>query len=167
MQSSTSASFPNATSAPGRGGTLHILSFVSFTFIAYLCIGLPLSVLPPFIHLRMGYSAFLAGLVISVQYVATLVSRAWTGRISDHYGAKVAVKWGMALCTISGALIMVAVVLHRLPWMSLLVLIVSRLFLGFGESLVSTGSTLWGITAAGPEHTARVIGWNGISTYAG
>ena len=37
--------------------------------------------------------------------------------------------------------------------------------LGVGESLGSTGSTLWGITSAGPEHTAKVISFNGISTY--
>jgi hypothetical protein len=29
----------------------------------------------------MGYSAVLAGLVISVQYIATLASRPWAGRI--------------------------------------------------------------------------------------
>jgi predicted MFS family arabinose efflux permease len=47
------------------------------------------------------------------------------------------------------------------------VLIASRLVLGVGESLGATGSTLWGITAAGQEHTAKVIGLNGISTYGG
>jgi predicted MFS family arabinose efflux permease len=52
-------------------------------------------------------------------------------------------------------------------WLSFTVLIVSRLALGVGESLGSTGATLWGITSAGQEHTAKVIGLNGISTYGG
>ncbi len=36
-----------------------------------------------------------------------------------------------------------------------------------GESLGSTGATLWGISAAGPENTAKVISYNGVSTYGG
>jgi MFS family permease len=130
-----------------------------------MSIGLPLAVLPPFVHLKMGYSAMLAGLVISIQYVATLASRPWAGRISDSLGAKVSVLWGMACCTLSGALMVGAALLHSIGWLSLGVLVLSRLALGVGESLGSTGSTLWGITAAGPENTAKVIGFNGISTY--
>jgi MFS family permease len=167
MQSPASASFPSPESINGRGSTRHILSFVSFTFVVYISIGLPLSVLPPFIHLSMGYSAFLAGLAISVQYIATLASRPWAGRISDHMGAKVSVMWGMAACTASGALVILAALLFNFRWISLAVLLISRLSIGIGESLCSTGSTLWGITATGSEHTAKVISWNGISTYGG
>ena len=123
--------------------------------------------LPPYVHLRMGYSAALAGLVISIQYIATLVSRPWAGRISDRYGAKVSVVWGMGACSASGAVLIAAGALHAIPWLSFSLLILSRLVLGTGESLGSTGSTLWGITSAGPEHTARVISFNGISTYGG
>jgi MFS family permease len=167
MQTSASPAYSSTESVSRRGSTRHILSFVSFTFIVYISIGLPLSVLPTFIHLGMGYSAFLAGLAISVQYIATLVSRPWAGRISDHKGAKVSVLWGMAASTVSGALVILAALLHDVRWLSLAVLIVSRLLLGVAESLCSTGSTLWGMTATGPEHTAKVISWNGISTYGG
>ena len=54
---------------------------------------------------------------------------------------------------------------HMGPSLSVAILIFSRLVLGVGESLGSTGSTLWGITSAGSEHTAKVISYNGISTY--
>ncbi len=150
-----------------KSHTRHIAGYVYFTFICYVSVGLPLAVLPPFVHLRMGYSTVLAGLAISVQYVATLASRPWAGRISDHMGAKVSVLWGMACCTVSGAFLVAAAALSDVHWLSFTVLIVSRLVLGVGESLGSTGSTLWGITAAGQEHTAKVIGMNGISTYGG
>jgi len=150
-----------------RSRTWHIAGYVYFTFICYVSIGLPLAVLPPFVHLRMGYSAVLAGLAVSIQYVATLLSRPWAGRISDHMGAKISVLWGMACCTTSGAFLVAAAVFHQVHWISFTILIASRLFLGVGESLGSTGSTLWGITSAGPEHTAKVIGLNGISTYGG
>lgn len=163
MPSSSTASVRPSTAESGN--TWHIVSFVYFTFVVYLSIGLPLAVLPPFVHLRMGYSAAIAGLVVSIQYIATLVSRPWAGRISDHAGAKVSVLWGMTFCTASGALLVAAAALHSIHWLSFTSLIASRLVLGVGESLGSTGSTLWGITSAGTEHTAKVISFNGISTY--
>jgi MFS family permease len=134
-----------------------------------MSIGLPLAVLPPFVHLRMGYSAVLAGLVISIQYIATLASRPWAGRISDRRGAKVSVLWGMAACTVSGVFLVAASALFtiHIQWLSFWSLILSRLILGVGESLGSTGATLWGITSTGHENTARVIGYNGVSTYGG
>ena len=165
MPSSSPASAP--AELVRRGSTWHIVSFVYFTFICYLSIGLPIAVLPPYVHLRMGYSAALAGLVISIQYIATLASRPWAGRISDRAGAKVSVLWGMAACSASGALLMAAAALRPTPWLSISVLILSRLVLGVGESLGSTGSTLWGITSAGPENTAKVISYNGVATYGG
>jgi predicted MFS family arabinose efflux permease len=71
----------------------------------------------------------------------------------------------MAACTASGGLLVGAAVMHRSPIVSLGILILSRLILGVGESLGSTGSTLWAITSAGSEHTAKVISYNGIATY--
>jgi len=167
MTSAANASPPTPPFAAPRGGAGHIVSFVSFTFVCYVSIGLPLAVLPTFVHLRMGYSATLAGLVISIQYIATFVSRPWAGRISDHAGAKIAVLWGMTACIVSGALLTAGAALHSTPWASFAALIASRLALGVGESLVSTGSTLWAITSAGHEHTAKIISFNGISTYGG
>ncbi|MGD0789229.1 MAG: MFS transporter [Terracidiphilus sp.] len=171
MQTAATASVPATASDASKGGTRHILGFTYFTFICYLSIGLPLAVLPPYVHYRMGFSAALASLVITIQYVATLLSRPWAGRISDRAGAKVSVLWGMGACTTSGALLVAAAAaMHFAPprlatWLSLSILILSRLVLGVGESLGSTGSTLWGITSAGSEHTAKVISFNGISTY--
>jgi MFS family permease len=149
-----------------RGSSRHIIGFTALSFVVYLAIGLPLAILPEYVHLRMGFHASLAGLVVSIQYIATFLSRPWAGRISDRQGAKIAVLWGMAACTLSGFLLLAAAALHRNPaWLSLSFLIASRLVLGVGESLGSTGATLWGIASAGPEHTAKVISWNGVSTY--
>jgi predicted MFS family arabinose efflux permease len=62
-------------------------------------------------------------------------------------------------------MLVLASALHDVHWLSLSALVISRLILGIGESLGSTGSTLWGITSAGQESTAKVISYNGISTY--
>ncbi len=51
------------------------------------------------------------------------------------------------------------------PALSLALLLASRLPLGAGESLVTTGTTLWGIGTVGSADTARAISWNGITSY--
>lgn len=149
-----------------NGSARHIIGFTALSFVVYLAIGLPLAILPEYVHLRLGYHASLAGLVVSVQYIATFLSRPWAGRISDRKGAKISVLWGMGACTLSGLLLLAAAAVHRNPlWLSLTILIASRLVLGVGESLGSTGATLWGISSAGPEYTGKVISYNGVSTY--
>src|SRR5579863_4319139 len=142
MSLSSTAYVPVAAQSAARSRTWRLAGYVYYTFICYVSIGLPLAVLPPFVHLRMGYSTVLAGLAISIQYIATLLSRPWAGRISDHLGAKISVMWGMACCTASGAFLIGAALLLRVHWLSFAVLIVSRLVLGVGESLGSTGATL-------------------------
>lgn len=67
---------------------LRIISIVVFTCICYLSIGLPLAVLPGYIHYQLGYSTFIAGVVISLQYIATLLSRPHAGRYADIWGPK-------------------------------------------------------------------------------
>lgn len=151
--------------ASDAASTRRILGYVFFTFIVYLSIGLPLAILPAYVHFNLGYSATLAGLVISIQYIATFLSRPWAGHISDHSGARISVLWGMGMCTASGAFLLLGGLLHARPWLSMAGLVLSRLALGVGESLGSTGATLWGISAAGPENTAKVISYNGICTY--
>ncbi|HEY1160908.1 MAG TPA: MFS transporter [Terracidiphilus sp.] len=167
MQTPVIVSVSSSSSLASSGAARSILGFVYFTFICYLSIGLPLAVLPAFVHLRMGLHAALTGLVVSIQYIATFLSRPWAGRISDRAGAKVSVLRGMAACTLSGMLLLAAVALHFNPWLTFSALILSRLALGVGESLGSTGATLWGITSAGPQHTAKVISFNGVATYGG
>ncbi len=166
MRNTTISREITTPSVSSNGGAWQIISFTSLSFVVYLAIGLPLAILPEYVHLRMGYHASLAGLVISIQYIATFLSRPWAGRISDRKGAKISVLWGMGACTLSGMLMLAAAVLHRDPaWLSLTFLITSRLVLGVGESLGSTGATLWGISSAGPEFTPKVISYNGVSTY--
>jgi MFS family permease len=147
------------------GVLLSILSTVAFTFIAYLTIGLSLAVLPGFVHNNLGLSAMLAGLAISVQYVATLVSRPNVGRMADAKGPKRTVMTGLTLCAISGALLLLGALAVHWPWLSLGLIFVARLALGCAESCVGTGAITWGMGQVGHHHTARVISWNGVATY--
>ena len=145
--------------------TARILPYVFFTFACYLAIGVQLAILPSYVHLSLGYNTVLAGLIISIEYVATVVTRPQAGRMVDRLGAKRTVLYGLAIGGASGLFTLLAAFCLHIPWLGLSLLIVGRLLLGASESMVSTGATLWGILRLGSEHTAIVISWNGICTY--
>ncbi len=153
---------------PAPGGfrlNLRIVSVAMYNFASYLTIGLPLAVLPGYVHDVMGYSAFWAGLVISLQYFATLLSRPHAGRYADLLGPKKIVVCGLCGCLLSGLGCLLAALSTGSPLLGLVLLCLGRVVLGFGQSFAGTGSTLWGVGVVGAAHIARVISWNGIVTY--
>ncbi|MDF7661519.1 MFS transporter [Erwiniaceae bacterium L1_54_6] len=144
---------------------LLILSIVMFNFASYLTIGLPLAVLPGFVHDGLGYSAFWAGLVISLQYLATLLSRPHAGRYADQWGPKKVVVLGLCGCFLSGLCILLSALTESWSILSLGLLCLGRVILGIGQSFSGTGTSLWGVARVGSLHIGRVISWNGIVTY--
>lgn len=144
---------------------LLILSIVKFNFASYLTIGLPLAVLPGFVHDGLGYSAFWAGLVISLQYIATLLSRPHAGRYADMWGPKRVVVLGLVGCLLSGICILLSALTEGQGVLSLILLCLGRVILGVGQSFSGTGTSLWGVARVGSLHIGRVISWNGIVTY--
>jgi len=156
---------PATLEGRSSGVLLPILSTVAFTFMAYLTIGLSLAVLPGFVNTNLGFGAMLAGLAISIQYVATLLSRPQAGRMADAKGPKRTVMTGLMMCAASGALLLLAALATRVPWLSLGLIFIARLALGCAESCVGTGAIAWGMGQVGHRHTARVISWNGVATY--
>lgn len=101
--------------------TLQIVSIVFYTFIAFLCIGLPIAVLPGYVHEQLGFSAIVAGLVIGSQYLATLLSRPMAGRMSDTIGTKRAIVYGLSGIALSGLLTLISSLLQDYPLPSLLI----------------------------------------------
>lgn len=159
---------PEPLAGPELSGlrlNLRIISVTMFNFASYLTIGLPLAVLPGYVHDVMGYSAFWAGLVISLQYFATLLSRPYAGRYADQLGPKLIVIFGLCGCFLSGVSYWLAASVTAWPVFSLLLLCLGRVILGVGQSFAGTGSTLWGVGVVGSLHIGRVISWNGIVTY--
>ncbi|WP_407309283.1 MFS transporter [Pseudomonas sp. nanlin1] len=144
---------------------LQIISIVFYTFIAFISIGLPIAVLPGYVHDQLGFSAVVAGLTIASQYLATLLSRPLAGRMADGLGTKRTIIVGLSGIAVSGALTLLSTLLQSSPDASLAVLIGARLLLGAAQGLVGVGTISWGIGQLGSEHTARVISWNGIASY--
>ncbi|NKF21343.1 MFS transporter [Solimonas marina] len=136
-----------------------------FNFTGYLIVGVQLAVLPSFVHLTLGYGTFVVGLVIGTQYLATMLSRGHAGAITDRIGPQPGAVAGLAGSVLSCALMTAAALSTALPWLSLGLLLLGRIVLGISESFWATGSIMWATRLAGPQHMARAISWNGISSY--
>lgn len=147
--------------------TLRIVPCVLFTFFCYLMVGLQLAVLPGYVHDVLGYGPVVTGLAVSMQSIATLITRAPAGKLSDTIGPKRSVMRGQVVGAASGVLLLMAYAFERSPAFSLGALLVSRCMLGLCESQVSNSGITWGLLQVGNAHTARVISWNGVATYGG
>ena len=159
---------PDSPSPRTPGGvTLRILPTSLQILLCYFAIGLPMAVLPGVVHLQLHFNTVLAGLAISAQYVATVLSRPQAGRMADTVGARRTVLSGLVASGASGLCLLGCGFLGHWALACLALMFLSRLILGFGESWLATGSSLWGIARVGQEHTARVISWSGICSYGG
>ena len=133
-------------------------------FFGFLTIGLPLAVLPEQVHDILGFSAFIVGVVIGIQSFATVMTRHIVGTRAD-LGAQGTVRMGLWICSLAGVVYLASNFLLWSPSLSLAVLVIGRLILGLGESLLITGALTWGIGLVGPAASGQVMAWNGIAMY--
>lgn len=145
--------------------TRQILAIVFYTFITFLCIGLPIAVLPGHVHDQLGYGAVIAGVTIGLQYLTTLLSRPFAGRVADSLGGKRAIGYGLLAIIGCGVLTLFSAWTLAWPQASLALLLGGRVLLGLAQGLIGVATLSWGINQVGAEHTARVISWNGIASY--
>ncbi|UAY56315.1 MFS transporter [Arachidicoccus terrestris] len=160
-------SFLNGSGAFNTSLKLKIASYVLFTFFGYLCIGLPLAILPIFITKTLGYSTIMAGIVISLQYVATFLTRGWSGTLIDKYGPRLSVYISMSCLALSGVLLYLTYLSRSQAFLSLLILIIARLITGCGEGFIGASPITWAMLVAGEKQTATIISYNGIASYGG
>ena len=135
-------------------------------FCGYLSVGLPLPVIPLFVHDKLGFSNLVVGLAIGVQFLATVLTRGYAGRLTDQHGGKRSALQGAAVCAIGGLLYMIAAVPGLSPVLSLSVIIVGRLAAGVGESQFVTGCVSWSIASVGPQRAGMSMSWTGIAMFA-
>ncbi len=155
----------DATIEKSKNFSYSIISYVFFTFIGYFIIGLSLSVLPIFISKGLGFSMLIAGIVISLQYIMTFLMRAYSGKIIDSKGPKPAVLVSMLSFSFTGLVLLMAYYFRFSPMISLLFLIITRLFTGGAEGMVGASPINWAIMTFGEKHTAKIISYNGVACY--
>jgi MFS family permease len=132
----------------------------------YLAVGLPLPVIPLFVHDKLGFSNLIVGLVIGIQFLATVLTRGYAGRLTDHHGGKRSALQGAAVCALGGVFYLIAAIPELSPRASLAVIIVGRLVAGFGESQLVTGGVSWSIASVGPPRAGMSMSWTGIAMFA-
>jgi predicted MFS family arabinose efflux permease len=145
--------------------TVRILQTSLLMFFCYLVIGILLAILPCFIHLKLGLSPVWAGIVVSAQYAATLLSRPRVGLMTDCIGPKATVLWGQVACLLSGILLLLSAFLEDKTVLCVSSLLLSRIALGCSESCIATGTITWGLRRVGMENDNQVISWSGIASY--
>ncbi len=139
---------------------------IAALFCGYLAVGLPLPVLPLFIHERLGFSSFVVGLVIGIQFLATVLTRGYAGRITDQQGGRRSALQGAIGCALAGVLYLVAALPGWSAGAALSIVVIGRLMAGFGESQFVTGCVSWSIASVGPMRAGLSMSWTGIAMFA-
>lgn len=142
-----------------------LLLLTAVLFLSYLCIAMPLPIVPVFVTAQLGYDNVWAGLGVGIAFVATISSRGITGTFTDRRGAKLALRRGL-LFYIAGALVaLVAGVMATTPLVAYGLLLGGRLLIGLGESLVTVSVVSWGVGMVGPARSSRVLALMGAAMY--
>ena len=133
-------------------------------FLGFLTVSLPLAALPLHVTGPLGFGTAVAGATVGIQSLATLLTRAASGRMVDNSGPKATLVRGLLVCSGAGWLYLLSVALASTAT-SLAVLLAGRVTLGIGESLLITGVVSWGMSRAGPGRAGVAMSWNGMAQY--
>ena len=155
---------PAAPAAPAAGVFLQLLPITLAVFIAFLAMGMQLPVLPLHLHETLGMGTLVVGSVTGSQFVAALLSRSWAGNFADMRGARRAVIAGFLLVAASG-LPYAASLWAPDPAAAVWLLLLGRIVLALGESLITTGAMGWAVGLVGPQNTGKVMVWIGIAIF--
>ena len=142
-----------------------LLLLTAVLFVSYLCVAIPLPIVPIYVTERLGLGNVWAGLGVGSAFFATILTRAYAGSLSDRNGAKTALARGLVFYVAGALTCLVAGLLFHMPLIAFVILLAGRLLLGLGESLVGVGVITWGVAVVGPARSAKVLAVIGAAIY--
>ena len=151
---------------PAQSHALHLTLVCSVLLFSCLTLGMPLAILPIFLHERLGFGTVTVGLVIGLQSVATLLTRSLAGSMADRRGGRAAITLGAIMSALAGVAYALAALAATWPLAALGAVVAARLLLGVAESLLVTGGLTFSIATLGAAHTGKVMVWVGVAVYA-
>ncbi len=137
--------------------TIAVLWFA--TWCAFLCVGIPLAVLPRYVQGELGGTDVMAGFAVGSLSLAAMLSRPFGGRLADERSRRLVVSGGLAFCVVGG----VALLLSR----DYSTLIVARMIAGLGESWVYAAAMAWALDLSPKERHGSSIALFGMAIWLG
>jgi MFS family permease len=144
---------------------LKMLPITLAVFVGFVTFGLALPVLPLHLHYTLDMSPVVVGVTIGCQFAAALLSRAWSGGLADTRGGKRTMLLGLPVAAFAGIAYLSSLALIATPTASLGLLLLGRILLGCGESLIITGALSWGLGLVGARNAGKVMAWIGMAMY--
>jgi len=156
-----------AADSTGGPALRRLLPMTATVFLGLMTMGIPLSVLPLQLHHALGFDMVTVGWVMGVESAATLLTRRFAGRTTDRRGPKTAMLIGLVASALSGAAYLLALLPGLTPGAALAVLVLGRVAMGVGESLVFTAGSAWPIGMLGMAQAGKALSWVGIAMFGG
>lgn len=129
------------------------------TWTAFLCVGIPLPVLPRFVTEELGGTDVMAGFAVGSLSLAAMLSRPFGGRLADERSRRLVVSGGMALCLAGGFLLLVVDDYSTL--------IFARMVAGAGEACVYAAAMAWALDLTPKERHGSAIALFGMAIWLG
>jgi MFS family permease len=155
--------------APDRVSLARLWALMATVFVDMMGFLMVLPVLP-FYAKRLGASAFLIGLMVSVFALAQLLMSPFWGKYSDRRGRRPTLMFGISVATVAFLLLALACsewAMARIsPGWLIALIFISRFVAGAGGATTGVVQAYVG-DAIVPEERAKALGWISAATSAG